>query len=301
MKLLKQLTTKRKINIAHISHDEKSWEERREDNKKRFNKALKERNKQDKMQRSKDRQLVSPDALSVKKLKPILVLCSLLLLITVLVVQTFNWTTGLLQQPVLIVDVEGEFKYLKKAIVADIVNESLESGYLQTDLPNLHRQLVARPWIKEASLKRKMNSTLQIELLEHKPLATWNDSSLISTEALLFTPDVIPTDLYIPHLSGQDYLAVLSMYEQLAQKTPADLLPIKALSVSFDGGITVINGYDMVVILDEKNWQDQLERFVVISNKALKNKLPDVEKIDMRYTNGAAVSWREQSIARVSQ
>ncbi len=301
MKLFKQLNVQRKVNKGEISHHQKSWEERRKDNKKQFDKALKQRNKQDKIQRSKDLKSRSFDVLPVKKITPILVLCSLILLMTVLVVQTFNWTSGLLQQPVLVVDVEGEFKYLKKSVVADIVNESLESGYLQTDLPNLHRQLVARPWIKEASLKRKMNSTLQIELVEHKPLATWNDSNLISTEALLFTPSIMPTDLYIPHLSGQDYLAVLSMYEQLTQKIPRNLLPIQSLSISFDGGITIVNSHGMVLILEEKNWINQLERFVVISRKALKNKLANVEKIDMRYTNGAAVSWREQSIARINQ
>lgn len=272
------------------------WDERRKANKKRFEKAMKEKNKI-----NKEKTQFSIHFLAFKDIKPAIVLCTLMLVIGTVVVQSFNWTAGLLQQPVLSVDVQGEFKYLEKSVIATIVNESLESGYLQTDLPSLHAQLVARPWIKEASLKRKLNSALQIDLKEHIPLAIWNIKTLISTDALLFTPEKIPADLLVPMLSGRDYVDVLSMYELLAEQLPLALLPIRSLDVAFNGGITIESQAGVKIILTREDWKEQLQRFVVISDQALTKRFADVKSIDMRYTNGAAVSWREHRIAHLSQ
>ena len=307
MKILRNLVSKKQsVKAAHkdtLHHVQSSsqyssddWEARRKKNKKQFSKDLKEKNKI-----SKEKVKFRFEFIPFKDIKPALVVSAILLVISVVVVQSFNWAANLLQQPVLIVDVQGEFKYLEKSVIAEIVNESLESGYLQTDLPSLHTQLLARPWVKEASLKRKLNSVLEISLREHTPLAVWNNKTLISAEAVLFTPKVIPLDLNLTYLSGNNHLEVLAVYQDVVSGLPSSLLPVTALSIGVDGAMTVSTSSGMALVVDKDNWQDQLQRFLIVSRQALSNRMADVEKIDMRYTNGAAVSWRESSVARVHQ
>lgn len=265
------------------------WEGRRQENIKFVGKKAQEDSK------------FSMEFLAFSDIKPYIVLSALVLLIAVVIVQSFNWTASLLQQPVLAVDVQGEFKFLEKNTVATVVNNSLESGYLQSDLPSLHAQLLAQPWVKEASLKRKLNSALQIELKEHTPLAIWNHKTLISTDALLFSPKVIPKELNVPMLFGRDHVDVLSVYEQLTEKMPVALLPIRSLDVNANGCITLESHTGLVLVLERSQWQRQLARFTVINDQALSRRLADVKKVDMRYSNGAAVSWKEQRVALMSQ
>lgn len=265
------------------------WQQRRKLNEKRL-KA-----------NSKTSVKFNVNLINIEKFKSTFAMSLLLFIVVIMTSQVFNWTTGLLEEPVLVVDVQGEFKYLDKQIIADIVNDSLASGYLKTDLPSLHQQLLQTPWVKKVSLKRKMNSALQIQLTEHQPLAVWNDNALISSQNVLFTPAEMPEQLNIPKLSGYDYLVAVDMYQRVSEKMPENLLPIVLFNVNYDGAISVSTNRDMQLILDVEDWQKQLERFSVLSRQALDQRLVDIQKIDMRYNNGAAVSWREQSIARINQ
>ena len=153
------------------------------------------------------------------QLLPKVIVGAIAMLILVVASQFISWTTGMLSQPVEVVEVKGEFEYLDKKIVSDIVNEALSEGYLKMDLPELHQHLAQVPWIETVYLRRKMNNALQIEIVERQPLAYWNKQNLLSDKAIEFRPKALPENLLLPRLSGLDLQQTLELYQGISGST----------------------------------------------------------------------------------
>jgi len=302
--------------VHHVHNDAaavpvEQWKKKRKQNQKEVERNLKlakkeaakkdkSTNKSAKKDFARSEQAIAQERAQWHRLASIGMASFLLCTTALLSYQLIQWTKDWLAQPVLVVDVEGDFKYLDKQSITDIVNDALQEGYLQTDLPQLHGLLAAEPWVKNALLKRQLDNGLLIKLYEHKPLAMWNDKSLISEEGVLYTPRSKP-DLLLPSLQGHDYQLALAQYQELSELLPEYLLPIRQFSQLPDESMSFQLKGGVTVILSQQHWQGQLGRFLIINQQALAHRLADVEKVDMRYSNGAAVSWKEQSLAQVKQ
>ena len=75
----------------------------------------------------------------------------------------------------------------------------------------------------------------------------------------------------------------------------ADLEVVRlALSERRTWEIQLSNG--MAISIDRNRSLDKLRRFVTFYNSDLKQKNKLIEKIDLRYENGIAVSWKENPL-----
>lgn len=212
-----------------------------------------------------------------------------------------------LDQPITRVEVTGELKQIDEAGIANWVQGQITEGVLRTDLNNLQIQLQARPWVARAAVRRKWPGVLHVTLQEHVPVARWNEKALLTAQGLVFEPQQLPMMDDAPLLMGVDSssrevlrqfarlqaeLAELSFRVVSVKKSERgawllQLLSVEALAAGVSDQDALIE-----VALGKQELAAKLERFKNLYHSVLKEKINEIERVDLRYTNGVAVQWK---------
>lgn len=194
--------------------------------------------------------------------------------------------------PVEQVEIQGELEFQTHKQIADIINHYVVNGFVSVDLQQLQKELVALPWIHEVAIKRKMEQGLLIQLQEQKPVAYWNHDSLINQYGEVFTPESVPVIAGLPVFSGKDHAKVLGVYQRVLATLPEAHLPLRAVEVDARNVVQVSLSTQTELVMNYLQLAEQLERWRVIADAGLSRKLNEVKRVDLRYSNGAAVSWK---------
>ena len=87
------------------------------------------------------------------------------------------------------------------AHLESVVREELAGTFFTLDLDRAGRALTRVPWVRGVALRRQWPRRLEIDVVEHKPLARWNDAGLVNTRGEVFTAD---WDADLPQFSGPE-------------------------------------------------------------------------------------------------
>lgn len=204
-----------------------------------------------------------------------------------------NW----LSRPVSEISVEGSFRYLSRERVETLLGQELSENFLQLDLARLQEVLEREPWVERASLRRRWPSHLQVKIVEQEPIARWGDSGFLnrSGHIIAISNGRILGDL--PKLEGadQDAARMMERYQDLAQLLRSRGLGIQALrsdekgswQLELSNGVEVDIGRDRVL--------EKVQRFTSVFDQQLKERWDEVDKVDLRYQSGVAVSWKNNA------
>lgn len=211
-----------------------------------------------------------------------------------------------LDQPITHVEVAGDLKQIDETVIAAWVQEQITEGVLSTDLRNLQAQLQARPWVANAAVRRKWPGVLAISLAEHEAVARWNEKALVTAEGLVFQPEQLPVFDELPHLWGADSsaLEVLQKFHWMQGKFEALGMQLVSVSKAYRGAWQVeVVAQDvqtsLQMALGKQDIEAKLARFETLYESVLKARLTEVERVDLRYTNGVAVQWKTAKVAGV--
>lgn len=195
------------------------------------------------------------------------------------------------------VQIEGEFKYLSKQNLKTSALPHVSGGFFSVNLDRVRDRLIELPWVEDVSIRRQWPNALRIRVMEKQPVAFWNKNQLLSSKSALFTPDNIDQNLNLPVLSGpkglhKEMLKALSRMEAWLADTG---LTISRISQDERRSWTLFMESGMELRLGRSYQRQRLQRFVDVYIQKLMNKKRTIKHIDMRYTNGLAVAWKNVS------
>jgi len=197
--------------------------------------------------------------------------------------------------PVRQVRIEGEFRYLSPAILQALVRDRVRGGFFNVNVNALRDAILAEPWVREVSVHRLWPDGLQVFVQEQAAIAKWKNAGLLNRQGGFFAPDktTYPPDL--PLLEGPPGTQALVMGRYLQLETmlrPFDLAVVRltlddrrAWDFELDNGLGVVLG--------RRDFDGKADRFIrqVLVNAG--RGAGEMKRIDMRYTNGFAVEWRD--------
>ncbi len=204
------------------------------------------------------------------------------------------WWARAVDWPIDVVRIDGAVRHSDRERMKSIMARHAEAGFAAMDLTALRRELVELPWVRDASLRRIWPDTLRVEVHEHEPVAVWNDEALVSDGGAVFRPAEFSAEglarLSGPQGQGSEMLERLRRYEQ--RLAPLDL-EIAALEQDARRAwrLTLANG--IVLRLGRDRVAERLGRFRAVWSGVLKPRAERIAAVDLRYTNGFAVAWRE--------
>ncbi|MCO6524986.1 MAG: FtsQ-type POTRA domain-containing protein [Candidatus Schmidhempelia sp.] len=195
----------------------------------------------------------------------------------------------------------------------------LPDTFVGQDVDAIRQEVLRIPWIKQVSVRKQWPDKLNINVVEYRPMAYWNDAFLLDQQGVLFSlPQNRIVDKTLPSLYGPENTEsnVLAMYQHLKEVLYQQflmghtLLIINSINVNerYSWSLKLkpckkMAKYQVVnhlvcesdqyikVILGREDLENRLERFILLYPKIKEQTASDeiIDVVDLRYNNGASV------------
>lgn len=242
--------------------------------------------------RGASRKLVKPSRkrLSLAPLLPVL----MLLVVSAGAIAIYQAMQWLQRQPVERVVMTGDFKHLDKTVLTGQIKPLLADGFLSVDLMAIREELEKTPWIYQVHIERRWPGTLLIQIVEQKAIARWGSDSFLNHRGQLFTPKESQVIAKLPLLSGppNSEEQVMQQFGELIDGLSQQGLQLSALHLSARGSWRATLTGKVDLMLGSEQIMEKVQRLMLVYQQFLKSDFERVKRIDMRYDNGMAVSWR---------
>ncbi len=215
-------------------------------------------------------------------------------LVTTLIITGFMWMMKPATLPIKQVHIEGEFLRLDTNQLQMLVTDKVKGGFFNIDVAAIRSTLMALPWVKDVSVHRAWPDGLRVVVNEQIAVVRWNETGLLNNRGHYFSPEKDSFPQGLPVLEGPDesQKLLLERFRLLRQTYGLSLVRLhlnerRAWEFELDSNLRVILG--------RRDFENRIERFVHVVIKNLGEKLLQAKEIDMRYTNGFAVRWKQHT------
>jgi cell division protein FtsQ len=207
--------------------------------------------------------------------------------------------TWALDRPLRVISIDGSFQRVSGAEVAEAVRPFARAGFMSANLDDIQRAIEALPWVDHARVARYFPNGLHVIIQEQTAAARWGDSGLLNTRGELFVREATHVPAELPRLSGpagtlsqvaQRYLAVQGRMLEAGMRIAALRLDERgAWELDLDNGVTVRLG--------RREVDERIDRFIKTASQVIAHHVTEINYVDMRYSNGFAIGWRNQGSA----
>lgn len=185
--------------------------------------------------------------------------------------------------------------YTDAAALREATTTHLDQGLFAVSPAAVETAIEALPWVAKAHVARRFPNRLVARITEHQAVARWGDAALISQAGVIFAPAAATWPADLPRLDGpaerrSELVAAWSDLSSALGETPPRLV---AIAIDERGSWTAELDDGVVLRLGRSGIADRMDRFAGAARAALAERWSAVAAIDLRYTNGFAVSWRQ--------
>ena len=193
--------------------------------------------------------------------------------------------------------INGEFNYLSERDVIDLIDENVQTGFLTLNLPDLNRKIVEQDWIRSSSIRRSWPATLIVNIEEEIPVARWGEQQLLNNVGDYI--DVINKDSvsHLPVIFSQagDTKEIIKIYQLISELLGPVGLRIDKVESDNAGSWTLTVLSDIKIILGRDQLVEKLQRLQSVWMAELSSQEKNINAIDLRYPNGLAVKWKQNT------
>ena len=179
---------------------------------------------------------------------------------------------------------------------------ALIGHYCTADLEEIENALVHLPGVYQAAVRRHWPDTLEISITEAGAIALWyatDGSTLESRDYVNLPPDSNITLQPVLRSPTADRHTVIDAFLDLVSSLALLDLEVKKLSIDEAGNWVVVLQsaslqipVELEIVVGRGNPVRKVDQFVAVFDSVLQDRLPDIERVDMRYDSGFAVQWR---------
>jgi len=200
-----------------------------------------------------------------------------------------------LDQPVRNLEVEGTFQRVTPIQVEAAVAGSLNAGFMTVDLGAVRDRVHELDWVDRVNVGRRWPDTLIVRVTEHQAAARWGETGLLNVRGELFTERSQHAFAELPSLAGPPGTErdVARRYLAVRGKLAEAGLTLESLELDERGAWRLVLGGGQEIRLGRRDIDERLYRFFDVVAPALAADLKGVAYVDLRYTNGFAVGWRD--------
>lgn len=194
--------------------------------------------------------------------------------------------------------ITAPFHQISDARVRKEVTPFVQGGFFAVDLDTVRRRLAALPWVQRVDVRKRWPDRLEVSLVEYKPLARWGKDRMVSENGELF-PAPMGVISRLPLFEGPDSRAVelMAFHSQARPIFLGSGLYVAAVRLSARGSwsLTLSDGSEIEVGRGDP--QLRLARFARMLPRLQQLDPRILQRADLRYTNGFALTWRPAATA----
>ena len=219
-------------------------------------------------------------------------------LVALPVVAVVNGWIGAERWPLTKLRVHGEFERVDPVQLRAVVLPYAKSGFFAVELQRAQDAVEKLPWVERAEVRKRWPDVLEVEVVEHTPFARWGTDRLLSEQGRLFAiPKGLSLDA-LPQLDGPDsqVTEVVTLYNEARELFAPLGLRVHGLAMDRRGSWSLALDNGTEVVIGRADARPRLERFVRMLPQLLARNAQPLQRADLRYTNGFALSWGEPGI-----
>lgn len=204
-----------------------------------------------------------------------------------------------LDQPISEMSISGSTQYVSKEALGNKLFESIQGtdksvSLLSADIEEIRQLVTDEPWVNNAAIKRSWPPALAINIQEQVPVAKWGNKGILNHQGDIFWPQYNDKLGHLPLLNGPstDTARVMDQYHTLSQFFKGTDSYMLGLTLQDRGAWTLLMANQIEVVLGREQVMERLRRFLELYKGHLYRKAEQIQKVDVRYTNGVAVTWQ---------
>lgn len=209
------------------------------------------------------------------------------------VVAVVNGWVGAERWPLTTLRVNGELRQVDPAQLREVLLPFAQRGFFAVRLDEAQAAVSRLPWVETAEVRKRWPDTLEVRVVEHRPIARWGDDRLLSDEGTLFPAAGAQAAKTLPLLDGPDTRtgAVMELYGEARELFAPAGVDVRALRLDRRGSwsLRLSNGVDVVV--GSREARLRMARFARLMPQLLAQQARPLQRADLRYTNGFALTW----------
>lgn len=204
--------------------------------------------------------------------------------------------------PVRTVQIKGNYSHVDRELLRQTIMPYVKSGLFEMDTNSLRDRLSQIPWVANAAIDRQWPDALTISLVEQQPVARIGNDALLNAQGEVFAVNSSTIPQKLPLFtgpSGQEKL-MLETYQQMELLLSSLGLHISSLSLDERQAWLLQLNNGLMVEVGHVDPLARLQRFVSVYNKMVGSNLANIQLIDLRYGNGAAVQFKQLSVNKIN-
>jgi cell division protein FtsQ len=222
-----------------------------------------------------------------------------LLLLAMPVVAVVNGWIGAERWPIRTLALQAPLKLVDEATLRATIAPMAQGGFFAVDPIAIRGAVAALPWVDRVDVRKRWPDRLEVRLTEHRPYAHWGDDRLLSEDGRLFERPA-GEHAALPRFEADEgrVAEVLAFHREARPVLIRVGNDIRSLRLSARGGwsLTTLDGIE--VELGRQDPLPRLSRFARLLPTLGRDPAGRVlQRADLRYTNGFALTWREATAA----
>ena len=197
------------------------------------------------------------------------------------------------------VEVAGELHVSDVKDFKNIIKKRINGGFFNVQIEQLEKELSSLPWVYRAAVQRSWPDTLNVKIYQQDPIARWGKTGLMNAYGKVFFPSSVVAYTDLPMLYGEvpratDLARVFE--DSMQQLKPLDL-DLQALFEDQRQSKNLVFSNGLILEIGDGDVSNKIRRFITAYEQYLSKHITEVKKVDLRYTNGLAVEWKDASYA----
>ena len=218
-------------------------------------------------------------------------------LIALPVVAVVNGWMGAERFPLTKLRVSSDARHVDDAELQKVLAPYAKQGFFAVRLGDAQSALAKLPWVEEAEVSKKWPDVLEVHIREHRPLALWDETLLLSERGRLYPRSAMGEALPkgLPQLGGdaRRVAEVLAFYNQSREMFAPLGLGVSELRQDARGSWSLRLSDGAQVIVGRFDAEPRVSRFADLLPKLIAPEGRALQRADLRYANGFALKWRE--------
>ena len=211
-----------------------------------------------------------------------------------LAVGMYQWIQDPQNLTISSVEVKGDLNILDKDQLKPVIEPFTKTNLYLLDQKALETAIESNPWVHSASMTKIWPDKLIVKIFEQRPVAFWGDKEMLAENGEIIKAS-LPKEkgnlplLYSPSDKGRNMATGFLKIREWMKDFPLKMVEFKedrrgSWQIKLQNGMTVKIG--------REHQKKRLRRFMVGYDHSLKQVINNVKTVDLRYTNGFAVKWK---------
>ncbi len=196
--------------------------------------------------------------------------------------------------PLKVVRTDGKFRYMQRQDLEHAVADLTRGGFLTVNVAAIRDHARTLPWVDQVSVRRVWPDSLQLWVEEHVPLSRWQEKAMLNVRGEVFRPKSGTIPAGFPLLSGPDgsESELARYYMSVKIRLGSMGLAIEEMKMDERRAWSMKLSSGAVIRFGSKDFEHRLARFYSIYPLLHADKR-ELKEVDLRYTNGFAVTWKK--------